>query len=486
MDMRIRLALGVSAIFATLGVPAVASAVPGDRGISDALPGSFRLNDNTLEPGCFVPGRFAPADVDSHLVIGVAGLSEEAHVTVTDGASFSVDQVLVPSPEDGYNVVNTFDTGTINSDPDIDPGQTATLLHSPSKFIDQRDIIVCVSGHPDAAQNEPYQQEKDGLVSAKNRPIIKPKVTALGASAIDPLNTYKLGFGYDTERWYTRPAFETTEDGNGAYPSVSDPNAFPSLTFGCNLPCFVFMLSCLVDVAYDARRVNDVDVVGEDWFFPTPAHGQNFLFKQGGDDTAWIDDGGVPGPGQSLLTVLTRGDFPISWTLRPSLGAPDTERSVTFSNADFDAWEQGWQDYYCGKGPHPTLPLAPGSNSPDPRDCPVIVNPPETQPAPTPSNPAPPVVVNPTPVTVNVPASNAARTCKSKRVIHFRFAKSAKRGVIKFRGHTVRAKRSHGRLRARANMVGYSAVHGSLMKVTVITRYKSGRLTATQRVFKVC
>ena len=68
---------------------------------------------------------------------------------------------------------------------------------------------------------------------------------------------------------------------------------------------------------------------------------------------------------------------------------------MTFSSAQFDAWEQGWQDYYCGKGPHPTLPLAPGSNSPDPRDCPVVINLPEAVAPPTPANPTPPQVAVP-------------------------------------------------------------------------------------------
>src|SRR5580765_940525 len=117
--MRFRLALGVGVAVALL-VPATAWAVPGDPAISNPAPGVFRLEDRTLEPGCFVPHRNAPVDVDDHLVIGVDGLSEEAHVTVEDGAAFSIDQVLVPNTRDGYSVVNDFDTGTIDNDPDID------------------------------------------------------------------------------------------------------------------------------------------------------------------------------------------------------------------------------------------------------------------------------------------------------------------------------------------------------------------------------
>ena len=108
-------------------------------------------------------------------------------------------------------------------------------------------------------------------------------MVALGESAIDPLNTFKLGFGYTTEKWYQRPAFETLEDGNGLFPAVTDPNAFFSPTFGNNLPGFVGLLPRPADFPYDARRVNDVDAAGEAFFFPTPAHGQNFLFRQAGD-----------------------------------------------------------------------------------------------------------------------------------------------------------------------------------------------------------
>jgi hypothetical protein len=439
--MRFRLALGVSAMVGTLAMPAAALAVPGDRAISEPAPGQFRLNANTLEPGCFIPFRNAPVDVDSHLVIGMDALTEEAHVTVTAGAPFSVDQVLVPSPIDGYNIEGPYDTGTINNDPDIDPGQTATGLKSPTRFVDQRDIIVCVSGgHGDAAQNEPYQEEDGGLVSAKNRPVITPKVTALGASAIDPLNTYKMGFGYDA-KWHERPAFETAEDGNGLFASVSDPEAFASPTFGDSLPGFVRMVPRPADFSYDARRVNDVDKNGEHWAFPTPDADQTMFFRQAGDDTAWIDDGGVPGRGTGLFTTLTRGDFPVSWTLRPSLASPDNLRTVEFSSKDFDEWEQGWQDYYCGKGPHPDLPLAPGSNSPDPRDCPVIVNPPEARP--------PATVINPTPVTVVVtqaPAAVAAAPASktaAKKVASAKQKKAYKRCVKK-------ANKKHGKSHRKA------------------------------------
>ena len=68
--------------------------------------------------------------------------------------------------------------------------------------MDKRDVIVCISDHEDSGQNEPYEQAADGEVAATNRPIIQPTIAALGVSAIEPLNTYKLGFGYSIERWY--------------------------------------------------------------------------------------------------------------------------------------------------------------------------------------------------------------------------------------------------------------------------------------------
>jgi hypothetical protein len=196
-------------------------------------------------------------------------------------------------------------------------------------------------------------------------------------------------------------------------------------------------------VPYDARRVNDVDKNGEHWAFPTPAAGQTLLFREGGDDTAWIDDGGVPGRGTGLFTTLTRGDFPVSWTLRLSLASPDSVRSVEFTSADFDEWEQGWQDYYCGKGPHPTLPLAPGSNSPDPRDCPVVINPPEVRP--------PATVVNPTPVTVVVTQAAAPAAvptaAKAVKKVTAKQKKAYKRCVKKAKAK--HSKKSHAKAKAR-------------------------------------
>jgi hypothetical protein len=158
---------------------------------------------------------------------------------------------LVPSAIDGYKVYNTFEnTGRAD---DIGPNYTAVNLFAPDSngidgpdAIDKYNVIVCVSDHG-AAQNEPYQQEAGGLVSAKNRPIVAPKVTALGVSAVGPLNTFKIGFGYDIVKWYTAPSF----DGAGVFPTVTDPNA----SGGGALPAFVRMDPRPADFGYDARRV---------------------------------------------------------------------------------------------------------------------------------------------------------------------------------------------------------------------------------------
>jgi hypothetical protein len=487
-----------------------AFALPGDRAIDSSSP--FRLDGRNLEPGCFIPGRFSNADVDSHLTIGLNPLQEEMHITVEDGASYSVDQVLVPSPIDGYKIYSTFDTGTVNNDADIDPGQTATGMHSPTRLIDNRDVIVCISGHSDAAQNEPYQSEAGGLVSAKNRPILQPKVTAFGVSAISNLKTYKIGFGYTTEKWYVKPAFLDAEDHPLFIPTVTDPNALPSPTFGDNLPAFVSLFPRADNAVYDARRVNDVDKASEQWSLfglpsvlnpPLANDNQSFLFGQAGDLTAWTDDPTARSlvfDGRNLITTLTQGDLPMKWTLRASLAASTSKRSATFTLADYFAWNKSWQDYYRG-GKLPTLALAPGTNSPDPDpSITVVVNPVLTQPVPTPGNPNPPAVpvapVSTAPVTVGgvTPAGgqaisnavNANSSCTSTRVIKIRFAKSAKSAHIRFRGHTVQAKMVNGRLQATADMRGYKAHPGSLMKVTTLSRSKSGRVTVIQRVFKVC
>jgi hypothetical protein len=421
----------------TIGSAGVANALPGDRAVSDLSP--YRLNDHTLEPGCFVNSYRLPQSIQDHLdlsLLDAGTIGEDLHVSVDTGADASVDQVLV-ADNVGYKVYNTFDTGTINNDPDIDPGQTGTGMNgfTARGTTSTRDTIVCVSDHGDAGQNEPYQQEADGMVSAKNRPILSPKVTAVGVSAITNLKTFKVGFGYDTERWYKVPTY----DGHSAFANVTDPNAFPSPVFGdSRLPRVVDLFprqggngvsTDPADFTYDTRRVNDFDSSREPWAFGDPFDGQTAFFKQDGDDTAWTDTATTNNGLFNLLATLTQGDLPLSWSLRPSLGAPDTLRIGTFTRDDYDAWNAAWQAYYKGgklcDGPDGMrgvnvgdlgcIVLVPGTNSPDPdQSVTVIVNPPVTQPAPTPAAPAPaPIVVNPTPVTVQAPAAPASVTPSS-------------------------------------------------------------------------
>jgi hypothetical protein len=492
--MHFRLALGVSAIFAVLGLPSAALAVPGDRAISNPAPGVFRLDDGNLEPGCFVPGR-GPVDLDTHLdltTLSEGDIARELHVTVDSNSPINVDQVLVPSTIDGYKVYNTFEnTGRAA---DIGPNFTAVDLFAPDSNgqggpdgIDVRDVIVCVSDHG-AAQNEPYSQEDDGLVSAKNRPILAPKVTGLGASAVGPLNTYKIGFGYDTERWYEAPEY----DGANTFPfhpTVTDPEAFPSPTFGGDLPRLVRLVPRANDFDYDARRVNDVDGASELWYGPdlegdVDGFGQDAWFRQDGDDHDWIAGDPLGGTPLNLIATLAQGDLPITWTLRPSLGAPDTEREVTFTDDDLRDWNKSWQDFYDCKGPKPEMPLLPGTNSPpsdDGQDC----NPQQSVPAPTPAVPNPAPVVNPTPVTVNVPASDALKACQSNRKIKFTWAKNAKAGKLLYQGKVVIAKRSNGRLRATATLNAKKVAPGVYVKVVQKTKNGHG-WTSKNKQFKVC
>ena len=69
----------------------------------------FRLNPNTLEPGCFRPAT-------AHSRAGRTSTSRrtvrEAHVRVLSGSHYSVDQVLIPGRGAGYAVYNQFDTGS--------------------------------------------------------------------------------------------------------------------------------------------------------------------------------------------------------------------------------------------------------------------------------------------------------------------------------------------------------------------------------------
>ena len=199
-----------------------------------------------------------------------------AHVRVRPRAHYSVDQVLVPGKNSGYVVYNTFDTGTIANDPDIDPDQTGVnLAAAGGDDVDKRDIVVCVSDHEDSGQNEPYEQDADGEVAANNRPIIQPTLAALGVSAIERLNTYKVGFGYSIERWYAphtitdSPAVHAAADRSDGV-RVRRSTASPR--------------TCWVPTRAEqpgVRRVNDIDDFGESFADPHSEkadHGQPEVF----------------------------------------------------------------------------------------------------------------------------------------------------------------------------------------------------------------
>jgi hypothetical protein len=456
---------------------------------------------NNLEPGCFMPdgyghwgnGYGGSVDLDSHLDLTALMDHEfvkELHVTVRDNAPFSVDQVLVRGVHDGYNIYNQFDTGSRTDDPDVDPNQTAVDLFAPDgKYLDKDGTIVCVSDHDDAGQNEPYGESGHHLY-VKDSPILAPKVTAFGQSALRGERTYRIGFGYGVERWYA--GYRHNQDAITIFPRA--------------------------DGTYDSHGVNDVDKAGESWASlfnvsneSDASDGQTFLFHKSGDMTAWSDSSlrgyDLDHERRYLLTDLTQGDLPMSWTLRPTLASPSSKRTATMTLADFFAWNKSWQDFYAGKAGMPgtvagTLPLAPGTNSPDiDPSITVVNNVTVTQPAPTPSNPtpAPVVTVNP-PAVGNVtvgavtPAAgqqisgavNAGASCKSNRVIKIRWSKNIRKGHVRYWNKTATGKMSGGRLTATLDFRGYAGHPGSLMKVTQISTRKSGRTSIRLRVFKVC
>jgi hypothetical protein len=489
--MRFRLALFVSAVLAAFGSTSVAMALPGDRAIDSPAPG-FRLDAGDLEPGCFDLGRlgfwFANVDASSfdagdnlpdgevvlHNLTGIGGVP-----------SFDVDQVLVPSAFGGYQIYNTFDVGSGANEnaPSISNGETGTEMLAPDANgndnpdpVDGNDIIVCLSDDKSASQNEPYAQEDGGIVSAKNRPIIAPKVSAIGVSRIEPLNTYKVGFGYDVEKWYSAPSF----DGHGLFPTVTDPNAFPSPTFGGILPAFVRMAPRPDDLAYDARRVNDVDKAGESWTRPDVDDGQDIFFSADGDDTAWTDSNG-----NGLLTTVTQGDLPIQWAVRPSMANPGSLRETELTLADLHAWNQEWQDFYDCKAPMPSMPIPPGANAPAPDDA-MDCAPPEGGPEPAePPAPAPVVNNNSTSTTSVTSNTTVVNRCVSARQVSLRLAKKATRGTVRVNGKTIKARRSNGRLRAMADLRGMEGSPGSYARATVRQKV-GGKWQRTTRLLKLC
>lgn len=479
--------------------------VPGDHAIAPGY--TFRLNPYHLEPGAFAVST--PEQWFGHDGIGVKvsdhiDVTEEhgsLHVTVLPGANFSVDQVLVPGEHGGYKVYNTFDTGTTANDPDIDPGQTATDLVPPPGEplcgIGDRErmrdaVIVAVSDHPDADQNEPYEQAANGEVAAINRPIITPFVAALGVSAVEPLNTYKIGFGYKIDQWYDQSWMKAFNTDRVLGFWRGDPQAFD------------FDRDFLFDHVYvkprveqpGVRRYNDITEAGEafsDPHFAKADYGQTKMFFVKGDAKAFLlksvpamvdqfmDDMGVrhvydefmadeTSP-LGLISLTAQGDFPISWALKASLAPERYGRKVTFTDDQLRAWEASWQAYYTGKGPKPTLPLAPGTNSPAPTTS-VIVNMPETT------------------KVVTVPAEGGGTTqvvqqqavkavvATSSKIVKITLRKSLKSGRITYLSakglKTVKAKKSHGRLVAKADLRGLPK-SAKKVAVTVKGKTKTGK-----------
>jgi hypothetical protein len=501
--MRVRLALCVSAL-AALATPVAAQAAVGnpyndgnDAAVDRAAPDNFRLNLYTLEPGCFPAPHFATS---VHFDIGDDNRS--AHVSVSNGAPLSVDQVLVPGRHTGYAVINTFDTGTVDNDPDIDPDQTGTNLEAPlvagkhdeieiddvSRFAK---IIVCVSDHEDSGQNEPYAHSDSPAganeVYAKNRPVIQPTVASLGQGALNGIaKTYKMGLGYEIESWYDEYNFADVPPFQLDW---TDPMAFGDNPDGTNTPSHVSIPPRIAGPVFDAMsdgpgvlRVNDIDVAGEEFDDPhyeASDYGQTTVFHAAGDPFSACLGGLTCSSGPaSLISFGTQGDLPVSWSLKPSLASVDSLRSVDFTQDDFEAWQNGWEAYYCGTGARPDLPLTPGTNSPDPRNtCPIIVNPPVSQP-PTSTGTNTTTVVTKTNTVV---VDNSCSGNKNHRVT---FKKKAKKGKLSYLGKTVKAKKSHGRLRATARLKGVKGAAGSY--VAVVKKTKVKRWSQQTLLFKLC
>ena len=240
--------------------------------------------------------------------------------------------------------------------------------------IDKAGVIVCVSDHNDDALNLPYVEDGlPGEVAAVDRPIIQPVMSCLGVSAIEPLNTYKVGMGYDTEQWYA-PFAE--------FPYITDPQYFADhvlIKYRADQP--------------GVRRINDIDEYGEAYSDPHSEktnYGQPVVFHKNGDPEAYlhkslpgtINGGTWPAPyieafadqtsALGLFTFTAQGDLPIRWTVKASLATEDSARYVELTDDALRAWEASWQAYYDG-GAKPTMPLCPGTNSPAP-DTTVVVN----------------------------------------------------------------------------------------------------------------
>jgi hypothetical protein len=488
--MRFRLVLFTSALTVVLGMTSVASAGVGnrysdgqDRAVDSAAPWDFRLDKYKLEPGCYELGRLV-----SDGLVDVGDENEELQVKVFDIANFSIDQVLVAGENSGYAVVDNFTTGHPGADPDIDPNQTATdMMGFEGDDVDEGDTIVCISDHDDSGQNQPYGQGLNfGEVYAKNRPVIVPRVVALGQGAFNGIaKTYKLGFGYSIERWY---APHTIADVPPFTLALTDPQGFGNVN---GLFSHVVIKPRIAGPVFDAStegpgvlRVNDIDTAAENYGDPhyeRADYDQTKVFNVAGDPESFCLGGTCDESLFRLISFGTQGDLPVSWHLKASLAAEDRLRSVEFADAMFRTWDAEWQAFYCGEGPRPALPLAPGTNSPDPRSCPVVINLPQTNPP----GPAPQQPVSTTNVS-NVSNTTVASQCVSSKVVRVTFGKKAKKGRVMLNGKTYKAKRRNGRLRASASLSGLKGSPGSFITVVIREKRAKGGWSEKVRLFKLC
>jgi hypothetical protein len=485
--MRFRLVLFASALAATCGFSGVASAAVGnpysdgqDRAVDSAAPYDFRLDRWKLEPGCYELGRLV-----SDGLVDIGDANEELQVEVFDIAPKSIDQVLVAGENSGYAVVNDFTTGHPGADPDIDPNQTATDMQGwLGDDVDEGDTIVCLSDHDDSGQNEPYGQgEEFGEVYAKNRPVIQPTVAALGQGALNGIaKTYKLGFGYSIERWY---APHTIMDQPPFTLALTDPQGFGDVN---DLFSHVVIKPRIAGPVFNAStdgpgvlRVNDIDTAAENYGNPhyeRADYDQTKVFNVAGDPESFCLGGTCDESLFRLISFGTQGDLPVSWHLKASLASEDSMRSIEFTDAMFRAWNAEWQAFYRGEGPRPAMPLAPGTNSPDPEPV-VIVNLPQT-------NPPGPAPQQPVTNVTNVSNTTVATECISNKTVRVTFGKKAKAGRVTLNGKTYRAKRSGGRLRASASLVGVKAAPGSYVTVVIREKRAKGAWSEKVRMFKLC
>jgi hypothetical protein len=296
-----------------------------------------------------------------------------------------------------------------------------------------------------------------------------------------------MGLGYSVEKWYDE---YTIADSPAFTLDWTDPMAALDNPDGSNTPSHLSIPPRIAGPLFSSTadgpgvlRVNDIDTSGElfaDPHFEAADYGQTDVFNVAGDAQSFC----LGGPCAGLISFGTQGDLPVSWSLKPSLAMVSSLRKVQFTDDDFRAWDKAWQNYYAGTGPKPTLPLTPGTNSPTPRVV-VVVNPPVVRPPATPATPAPAAVpvTTVTNTTTNIVVDNS---CTSNRVVKVTFAKSAKSGSLRFNGKTVKARRSHGRLRATANLRGIKGPKGSYVTVIQRSKSKHGKRSERVRLYKLC